>query len=119
MMNASADIKEETDARLLLLSPLDNVFVLRGAVEAAEEIFVGGVRVAFKNRIGLGHKLARTKIPAGEKVLKYGAPIGSATRDISIGEHVHISNLKSDYTVTHSLEDAKTTFAKEHEGQGQ
>ena len=107
---------DDTDERLLLLSPLDNVFVLRGAIEAGENILVCGVQVSFKERIGLGHKLARTAILSGSKVLKYGAPVGSATRDISIGEHVHISNLKSDYTPTHSLEGAKTMFAKEMEG---
>jgi len=107
---------DETDERLLLLSPFDNVFVLRGAIEVSEVIFVCGVPVSFDYRIGLGHKLARIAIHAGSKVLKYGAPIGSATRDIAIGEHVHIENIKSDYIPTHSLEGAKTIFAKEMEG---
>lgn len=120
-MNTKAYHKsvDETDVRLLLLSPLDNVFVLRGAIEAGEKIFVQGEAVTLEHRIGLGHKLARTHIAAGSKVLKYGAPIGSATKDICVGEHVHISNLKSDYTPTHSLEDAKTEFAKEMKGRCQ
>jgi hypothetical protein len=113
---ATQNPDNDTDTRLLLLSPHDNVFVVRGAIEACEEILVQGVQVSFKDRIGLGHKLARTEILAGSKVLKYGAPIGSATKDISIGEHVHISNLKSDYTPTLSLEDAKTKFEKEAKG---
>ena len=117
MNTANQDQNESTDARLLLLSPLDNVFVLCGAIQAGEEILVCGVQRSFEERIGLGHKLARTKILTGSKVLKYGAPIGSATRDISIGEHVHIANLKSDYTATHSLEGAKMKFAKENAGQ--
>jgi hypothetical protein len=33
-------------------------------------------------------------------VIKYGAPIGSATRDIAPGEYVHTHNLKSDYLPT-------------------
>ena len=115
-MNAPANQNNVSDARLLLLSPRDNVFVLRGAVEAGERILVYGVQVLFKTRIGLGHKLARVKILSGSKVLKYGAPIGSVTRDIEIGEHVHTANLKSDYTPTHSLEDAKTTFENALEG---
>lgn len=113
---ATQSHNEDTDTRLLLLSPLDNVFVLRGAIQAGEHILVRGAQVSFKERIGIGHKLARTRILTGSKVLKYGAPIGSATRDVSIGEHVHISNLKSDYTPTHSLEGAQTKFAKELEG---
>lgn len=95
----------ETDARLLLLSPGDNVLVLRGMIDREEQIVIRGVAVIVKEQISIGHKLAARDIPAGEKVLKYGAPIGSATCDISLGDHVHISNLKSDYTPTYSLEE--------------
>ncbi len=50
--------------------------------------------------IPLGHKIAARDIAAGEKIIKYGAPIGSAIRDIASGEHVHTHNLKSDYIPT-------------------
>ena len=40
-----------------------------------------------------GHKYARRAIRAGENVVKYGMPIGHATRDIAAGEHVHVHNL--------------------------
>ncbi|MBO6537994.1 MAG: UxaA family hydrolase [Rhizobiaceae bacterium] len=97
----------DNDTRLLLLNEEDNVFVLRAAVEAGETITVAGVTVQIGERIGMGHKLARRAIQPGEKVLKYGAPIGSVTRAVAIGEHVHLNNLKSDYTQTHSLEEAR------------
>lgn len=42
-----------------------------------------------------GHKYARCAIPAGADVIKYGMPIGHATRDIAAGEHVHVQNLKT------------------------
>ena len=93
----------DMDARLLLLDPKDNVVVLRAAIDAGETIIVSGQPVQIKDRIGMGHKLARRDIIAGDKVLKYGVPIGSATRIISPGEHVHLSNLKSDYTATYAL----------------
>ena len=54
----------------------------------------------------LGHKLARRPIAPGEKVRKYGAPIGTATRAIAAGEHVHVHNLASDYTASISLQGA-------------
>jgi hypothetical protein len=95
------------DTRLLLLHPDDNVFVLRAAIDAGESVLVSGELVTVAERVGMGHKLARRPICAGEKVLKYGAPIGSATRDIALGEHAHLSNVKSDYTATHSLEEAR------------
>ncbi|HRJ73596.1 MAG TPA: SAF domain-containing protein [Terrimicrobiaceae bacterium] len=43
-------------------------------------------------------------IRTGEKILKYGVPIGSATCDIAFGEHVHLHNMKSDYLPTYTLE---------------
>ncbi len=42
-----------------------------------------------------GHKYARTNIKKGEKVIKYGFPIGTATADIAKDEHVHSHNLKT------------------------
>lgn len=98
----------KTDPRLLLLSPNDNVFVLRAAIEAGETIVVGGRKVLIPDRIGLGHKIARKIIKKGNSVLKYGASIGSATCEISPGDHVHIQNLQSDYTPTYSLETERT-----------
>lgn len=40
-----------------------------------------------------GHKYAIKPIAKGENVIKYGMPIGHATADIAIGEHVHTHNL--------------------------
>jgi hypothetical protein len=37
-------------------------------------------------------------------VIKYGVSIGSATRDIELGELVHLHNMKSDYLPTYTLE---------------
>lgn len=90
-----------TDPRLLLLHPGDNVLVLRDQIAAGELIAVEGERVRVQIALGLGHKLARRPIAAEEKVVKYGAPIGSAVVDIAVGEHVHVHNLRSDYTATH------------------
>ena len=42
-----------------------------------------------------GHKQALGDISKGEKVIKYGFPIGIATADICSGEHVHSHNLKT------------------------
>mgnify|MGYP001103041182 CR=1 FL=1 len=37
--------------------------------------------------------------------MKYGAPIGRATRDIEAGEYIHTHNMASDYLPTFTLED--------------
>jgi altronate hydrolase len=42
-----------------------------------------------------GHKYALRKIAAGEDIIKYGMPIGHATREIAAGEHVHVENMKT------------------------
>lgn len=49
------------------------------------------VRVSLDN----GHKYALTNIAKGEKVIKYGYPIGIAKNDIKEGEHIHTHNLKT------------------------
>ena len=104
-MNSNVRSEEdvETDARLLLLSPADNVLVLRGMIERGERIYIRGVSVIVREQISIGHKLAARDIPTDGKVMKYGAPIGSATCDINLGDHVHINNLKSDYTPSYTL----------------
>ncbi len=51
--------------------------------------------VISNKEIPLGHKVAITSIGKGEPVIKYGMPIGNATSDIRIGDHVHTHNLKT------------------------
>lgn len=94
------------DDRLILLSDADNVCIARVRLKAGESVVLDGGSTTVDADVGLGHKIARRPIAAGEKVLKYGAPIGSATRAIAAGQHVHVHNMKSDYTPTHHLMDA-------------
>lgn len=42
-----------------------------------------------------GHKIALVPIANGDAVIKYGNPIGHATRDIAVGEPVHTQNLRT------------------------
>jgi len=98
---------EDSDPRLLLLSPGDSIYVLRDQVAAGETIRVAGVEVTVPRTLGLGHKIARVAHAEGDKVVKYGAPIGSVTVPIRVGEHVHTQNLKSDHTATYTLEAAR------------
>ena len=45
--------------------------------------------------IPAGHKLALRDIKAGENIVKYGFPVGVATKDIKAGEWVHIHNVRT------------------------
>ena len=55
----------------------------------------------------MAHKVARFPIFSGDKIIKYGAPIGVATADIAAGAHVHVHNIRSDYTPTYTLDAAR------------
>jgi (2R)-sulfolactate sulfo-lyase subunit alpha len=82
---------------LLLLHPDDNIVVARRDIAAGERVELDGVTFSVPAAVELGHKLARRAIGAHDRVLKYGAPIGSMKVDVARGEHVHMHNLKSDY----------------------
>ena len=87
---------------LLLLHPSDNVFVARRALLEGETIVVDGQEITISQAVPLGHKVARWALAPGAAVLKYGAAIGSTTRPVLPGEHVHLHNMKSDYLPSHT-----------------
>lgn len=88
---------------LLLLDPDDNVLVALRAIGPGPARTGEGHGLMLRDAVSMGHKLARRDIAPGEKILKYGVSIGSATEAIPAGAHVHVHNMKSDYTATHSL----------------
>jgi hypothetical protein len=91
---------EAGDPRLLLLAPEDNVLVACRDLPAGTSLLIDGATVTLDREVPTGHKLARRAIAQGEKVLKYGAPIGSARQPIAAGAYVHTHNLASDYIPT-------------------
>jgi altronate dehydratase len=95
-----------TDPRLLRLAPEDNVAVATTTIESGEPILIEGRRLCLSARIPTGHKVAIRAIASGQQVIKYGAPIGSATRAIEPGEYVHTHNVRSDYLPTYTREHA-------------
>ncbi len=89
------------DKRLLLLHERDNVLVCCEAIAAGTELLIEGQMTVLATDLELGHKLARRDIAAGEKITRYGLPIGSATQPAGLGQHVHTHNMKSDYLASH------------------
>lgn len=57
-------------------------------------ILPDGARVTLAGDVPLGHKVALVAMASGAPVIKYGAVIGHATRDIAPGDHVHLHNLQ-------------------------
>ncbi len=45
--------------------------------------------------IPIGHKVALCDLSQGDTIIKYGADIGIAIKDIAKGEHVHVHNIKT------------------------
>ncbi len=95
--------KPVSSGGLLRLSDADNVLVATGPVGPGMAAINGGGQITLVEAVTLGHKVACRDIRKGEKILKYGVPIGSATAAICTGAHVHIHNMQSDYTPTHVL----------------
>jgi altronate dehydratase len=85
-----------TVIRSLLLSPVDSVAVALSDASKGDRIEIPTQDdVVTQTDIPGGHKVAVVPISEGEVVLKYGEPIGVASRSIARGEHVHVQNLRS------------------------
>lgn len=98
------DLKRKVTGALIRLGPDDNVLVAPGPVTEGPAQISGGGELQVISAVSLGHKLAARDIQAGEKIVKYGVSIGSALVDIPAGAHVHVHNMKSDYTATYILD---------------
>jgi len=89
--------------RLLLMSQEDNCLIARTTLEAGEALAIDGVTVVLPEAIPLGYKVARSALRPGDKVLRYGAVIGTATAAVARGAMLHTHNLASDYIPTYTL----------------
>jgi len=88
---------------VILLNPDDNVVVCCRALRAGERFLIGpDEEIHVLQDTELGHKLARRALSISEKVVKYGAPIGSMTAAVPAGGWVHLHNMKSDYISAHT-----------------
>ena len=89
--------------KLFRIDEKDNVAVTFESISVGQ---TAGVSVSSSfpvlGEVAVGHKIAIADISAGTPVIKYGAPIGLAVRDIKKGEPVHTHNLKT------SLSDQQT-----------
>jgi hypothetical protein len=113
LKSRNRESKMTSDPRLLLLHPADNVLTVIATLEAGQRVRVEDREIEVPKRLPLGHKVAARGIATGEKIVKYGAPIGSATQAIAAGEHVHTHNVRSDYLPTVLREDQAHFFAHE------
>ena len=97
--------------RVIHLHPDDNVAIAvdtipAGAIAAAsaprDDRVGDGVEMASVTasaNIHPGHKIALDDIETGSWVLKFGQPIGRASRPIRRGDHVHCHNVVDDHSI--------------------
>lgn len=74
----------------LKIHPADTVAVALVSLPAGTAV---SLCLTLGDDVPQGHKFALTDIPAGEPVIKYGQPIGTAKTDIPAGSWVHTHNL--------------------------
>jgi hypothetical protein len=90
--------------KLIKLHVRDNVFVVIVSIAAGEVLTIADKEILFQTDIKIGHKIAARAIDRGEKVIKNGFPIGSATNQIEMGRHIHLHNMKSNYIPTYTID---------------
>ena len=88
----------DTQILTLHLHPSDNVAIAKVALHTdmkVEAILLSGdqKQVMIKDEIPPGHKIALRHLNPGESVRRYGEVIGTASREIHPGEHIHTHNL--------------------------
>ncbi len=79
--------------KTIQITTADNVAVALHPVAKGERIEAGGRVLEAAEEIPQGHKIAVCRIGSGEHVVKYGFPIGHATRDVEAGCWVHTHNM--------------------------
>jgi galactarate dehydratase len=78
--------------RAIRMDERDNVAIVanEGGLDVGAEFGTGfAAGLVLKDRIPAGHKVALTAIGEGEPVLRYGIPIGYASKPIAAGSWVH------------------------------
>lgn len=77
----------------ILISEKDNVAVALRPLEQGATVNLDGCQVTALENIPQGHKISVRPIGKGKDVVKYGFPIGHATKEIAMGSWVHTHNM--------------------------
>lgn len=100
---------------LILLHPDDNVLVTTRSLPEGTKIILDGQSLLLQGALPVGHKLARRALATGDKILKYGVPIGSLLAPVARGEWVHMHNMTSDYLASHTRQSGNQTAPSSQE----
>lgn len=79
------------------IEPKDNVVIVIKDIKKDENInFLDNskaITIIAKDNIPIYHKVSIKDINNGENIVKYEEHIGKASKNISVGEHVHVHNV--------------------------
>lgn len=104
-MQTAFQINLQDNVATALCTLLPGSVALRGDAQLPE--------VLVTQEILVGHKFALRPIAEGEKIFKYGVPIGCATQAIGTGEWVHLHCMRSLYDERSSHLDVITGAPKD------
>ena len=84
---------------IVVLNDQDNVATSLMALENGQTVVVSvgeeTRELTIRSDVPFGHKIAIRSLDSGDDVLKYGEVIGRASRNIELGDWVHIHNVES------------------------
>ncbi|MBD3376315.1 hydrolase [candidate division KSB1 bacterium] len=85
--------------QVFIIHPQDNVATALTTLKQGKVNLIGTHEKVLEliNEIKEGHKVALKDIDAGDPVVKFGIPIGHATRPIQKGQWVHLHNCASNF----------------------
>ena len=88
--------------KVLVLNPADNIAICLEDMPAGTVVDQDNLKLTITQKIPRGHKVASREVTKGDGIIKYGERMGHATKDISVGEHVHTHNVLGDRLSTES-----------------
>ncbi|MBC7925404.1 MAG: UxaA family hydrolase, partial [Bryobacteraceae bacterium] len=75
------------------LHPADNIAVARVPLSPGQRLEINGRSIEVLAPVPAGHKVAVTRVAAGESIIRYGQMMGLAKTVIQPGDHVHVHNV--------------------------
>lgn len=79
--------------KIVIINEKDNCAVALHALGDGEVLSIDGNQLIIADNIPRGHKFALKDIEKGDRVVKYGYTIGTATESIHKGQHIHTHNI--------------------------
>jgi altronate hydrolase len=87
-----------TTINIVVLAAADNVGIALRDIDTNETAqSAEGPPIVAREAIPLAHKVALGEIEPGNPIIRFGVPVGLATKPIAAGQLVHVHNVRSQY----------------------